>query len=125
MHRATNVETGADLAIKILPIRDPAQMDASAARAIAHEISVLKRCAHHPAVVQYYGCFRHGNSIWLLMELCEVGSIGDLAAHKPLKDKHLAAVLHGTLAGLAFLHANSVLHCDVKPQNVSACACMF
>jgi len=54
------------------------------------------------------------------MEYCEAGSVIDLikAAHRPLTEGELAAVLKDTLRGLAYLHSRKVIHRDVKAGNI-------
>lgn len=38
---------------------------------MAHEIEILKEC-DCPQIVRYFGSFRFGDQLWIVMEYCEV-----------------------------------------------------
>lgn len=85
---------------------------------IVKEVSLLRRL-RHPNTVQYRGCFLWGRTAWLVMEHC-VGSASDLLEEhqQPLQELEIAAIVHGALQGLRYLHAHSVIHRDVKAGNI-------
>ena len=61
------------------------------------------------------------DKLWLAMEFCGGGSITDLGKKmqpKLLPEAVVAYVLREALQGLAYLHANNVIHRDVKGQNI-------
>ncbi|XP_053908965.1 serine/threonine-protein kinase TAO2 isoform X2 [Cuculus canorus] len=55
----------------------------------------------------------------LAMEYC-LGSASDLLEvhKKPLQEVEIAAITHGALQGLAYLHAHNMIHRDVKAGNI-------
>ncbi|CAB1347957.1 unnamed protein product [Coregonus sp. 'balchen'] len=55
----------------------------------------------------------------LVMEYC-LGSASDvLEVHKkPLQEMEIAAITHGALEGLAYLHSHNMIHRDIKAGNV-------
>jgi len=59
-------------------------------------------------------------SVWIIMELCEAGSIKDLMriTQRTLNEKQIAYVCHQTLQGLAYLHSINLVHRDVKAANI-------
>ncbi|XP_061300127.1 serine/threonine-protein kinase TAO2-like [Pezoporus flaviventris] len=85
---------------------------------IVKEVSLLRRL-RHPNTVQYRGCFLWGRTAWLVMERC-VGSASDLLEEhqQPLQELEIAAIVHGALQGLRYLHMHSVIHRDVKAGNI-------
>lgn len=55
----------------------------------------------------------------LVMEYC-LGSASDLLEvhKKPLQEVEIAAITHGALQGLAYLHSHTMIHRDIKAGNI-------
>ncbi|EPY74952.1 TAO kinase 3 isoform 1-like protein, partial [Camelus ferus] len=55
----------------------------------------------------------------LVMEYC-LGSASDLLEvhKKPLQEMEIAAITHGALQGLAYLHSHALIHRDIKAGNI-------
>ncbi|XP_061624833.1 serine/threonine-protein kinase TAO3 isoform X1 [Phyllopteryx taeniolatus] len=73
----------------------------------------------HPNTIEYKGCYLKDNTAWLVMEYC-LGSASDLLEvhKKPLQEVEIAAISHGALLGLAYLHCHNMIHRDVKAGNI-------
>ncbi|CAB1349002.1 unnamed protein product, partial [Coregonus sp. 'balchen'] len=73
----------------------------------------------HPNSIEYKGCYLREHTAWLVMEYC-LGSASDvLEVHKkPLQEMEIAAITHGALQGLAYLHSHNMIHRDIKAGNV-------
>ncbi|XP_068506358.1 serine/threonine-protein kinase TAO3 isoform X2 [Syngnathus scovelli] len=73
----------------------------------------------HPNTIEYKGCYLRDNTAWLVMEYC-LGSASDLLEvhKKPLQETEIAAISHGALLGLAYLHCHDMIHRDVKAGNI-------
>ncbi|XP_077457087.1 serine/threonine-protein kinase TAO3-like [Stigmatopora argus] len=73
----------------------------------------------HPNTIEYKGCYLKENTAWLVMEYC-LGSASDLLEvhKKPLQEVEIAAITHGALLGLAYLHSHNMIHRDVKAGNI-------
>ena len=83
--------------------------------------------SHHRNIATYYGAFIKRSSsgkddqLWLVMEFCGAGSITDLIRSTKgncLREEWIAYLCREILRGLAHLHANRVIHRDIKGQNV-------
>ncbi|CAG5872921.1 unnamed protein product [Menidia menidia] len=94
---------------------------------IIKEVKFLQRI-RHPNSIEYKGCYLREHTAWLVMEYC-LGSASDLleadadffshAVHKkPLQEVEIAAITHGALQGLAYLHSHNMIHRDVKAGNI-------
>ncbi|XP_064331503.1 serine/threonine-protein kinase TAO2-like [Phalacrocorax carbo] len=85
---------------------------------IVKEVQLLQRL-RHPNTIEFKGCYLRGHTAWLVMEYC-LGSASDLleAHKKPLQEGEIAAITHGALRGLAYLHGHDVIHRDVKAGNI-------
>ncbi|KAG7515882.1 serine serine/threonine-protein kinase TAO1-like [Solea senegalensis] len=85
---------------------------------IIKEVKFLQRI-RHPNSIEYKGCYLREHTAWLAMEYC-LGSASDLLEvhKKPLQEVEIAAITHGALQGLAYLHSHNMIHRDVKAGNV-------
>ncbi|XP_049581231.1 serine/threonine-protein kinase TAO1 [Syngnathus scovelli] len=85
---------------------------------IIKEVKFLQRI-QHPNSIEYKGCFLREHTAWLVMEYC-LGSASDLLEvhKKPLQEVEIAAITHGALQGLAYLHSHNMIHRDIKAGNI-------
>jgi len=73
----------------------------------------------HPHVVDVHDQGRHGDTLFLVMELVEGGTLRELLRRRGALGVPVAfAVLDPVLEGLAQAHALGMVHRDVKPENV-------
>ncbi|KAI4807837.1 hypothetical protein KUCAC02_027618 [Chaenocephalus aceratus] len=85
---------------------------------IIKEVKFLQKL-RHPNTVEYHGCYLREHTAWLVMEYC-LGSASDLLEvhKKPLQEVEIAAIVHGALQGLVYLHSHNMIHRDVKAGNI-------
>ncbi|XP_043924260.1 serine/threonine-protein kinase TAO3 isoform X1 [Protopterus annectens] len=85
---------------------------------IIKEVKFLQQL-NHPNTIQYKGCYLKEHTAWLIMEYC-LGSASDLLEvhKKPLQEVEIAAITHGALQGLAYLHFHNLIHRDIKAGNI-------
>uniref|UniRef100_A0AAX7UGP6 non-specific serine/threonine protein kinase n=1 Tax=Astatotilapia calliptera TaxID=8154 RepID=A0AAX7UGP6_ASTCA len=85
---------------------------------IIKEVKFLQRI-QHPNTIEYKGCYLREHTAWLVMEYC-LGSASDLLEvhKKPLQEVEIAAITHGALQGLAYLHSQTMIHRDIKAGNI-------
>ncbi|XP_037735117.1 serine/threonine-protein kinase TAO3 isoform X1 [Chelonia mydas] len=85
---------------------------------IIKEVQFLRQLKH-PNTVEYKGCYLKEHTAWLVMEYC-LGSASDLLEvhKKPLQEVEIAAITHGALQGLAYLHSHAKIHRDIKAGNI-------
>ena len=73
----------------------------------------------HPNVVDVHDQGRYRDTLFLVMELVEGGTLRGVLRHRGALGVPAAfAVLEPVLAGLAQAHALGMVHRDVKPENV-------
>jgi eukaryotic-like serine/threonine-protein kinase len=113
VYDAYDEELERQVAVKVFP----ADLDATACRRIADEARALDRLNHRRLVSVYDGGIHLGRP-YLVMQLIRGTSLS-----KRLRDGALltaeAVVLMALLAdGLAHVHAQGVVHRDVKPSNI-------
>ncbi|XP_072300525.1 myosin-IIIb [Eucyclogobius newberryi] len=122
VYRVTNKKDGSQAAVKVLdPINDVDEE-------IEAEYNILRTLSNHPNVVKFYGMFYKseklsGGQLWLILELCNGGSVtelikGLLMRGQRLQEPVIAYILYSALLGLQHLHNNRIIHRDVKGNNI-------
>ncbi|KAK7939555.1 hypothetical protein WMY93_002881 [Mugilogobius chulae] len=122
VYRVTNKKDGSQAAVKVLdPINDVDEE-------IEAEYNILRTLSNHPNVVKFYGMFYKsdklsGGQLWLVLELCNGGSVtelikGLLMRAQRLQEPVIAYILYSALLGLQHLHNNRIIHRDVKGNNI-------
>ncbi|PKU49419.1 myosin-iiib isoform x1 [Limosa lapponica baueri] len=122
VYKVANKKDGSLAAVKILdPISDVDEE-------IEAEYNILQFLPNHPNVVRFYGMFYKadqyvGGQLWLVLELCNGGSVtelvkGLLKCGQRLDEAIISYILYGALLGLQHLHNNRIIHRDVKGNNI-------
>ncbi|CAL1352867.1 unnamed protein product [Linum trigynum] len=94
----------------------------AAAAETQEEVSIHRIASSSPHVVKFQGSFQTPNGdVSILMDYMESGSLSDHAKasyHDARLPEHaIADVARQILQGFSHLHANNIVHRDVKPSN--------
>ncbi|TKA55422.1 hypothetical protein B0A53_02348 [Rhodotorula sp. CCFEE 5036] len=85
---------------------------------LSNEVTFLQKLSH-PAVVKYEGVVRTESYLNIILEFVENGSLQQtLKQFGQLPEGLVAGYVAKILEGLAYLHAQGVVHCDLKAANV-------
>ncbi|GAA5803317.1 kinase-like domain-containing protein [Helicostylum pulchrum] len=84
---------------------------------IINEIMVMKR-SQHPNIVNFIESYLWNGDLWVVMEYMEGGSLTDVVTCNMMMEGQIAAICTQVLEGLKHLHANGVIHRDIKSDNV-------
>jgi len=73
----------------------------------------------HPYIIKFYGVSCHGRELLLVTELCAC-SLRDVIHHgrDDLRPRLLVQLLSQQVQGMSYIHANRMIHRDLKPDNV-------
>ncbi|XP_077646972.1 uncharacterized protein LOC144248868 [Lonchura striata] len=103
--------TGGEVAIKKMSLRGQNGEHA------VNELLLLKD-KKNPNIVNSLDSFLVGGDLWLVMEYMDGGTLQDVVRQTHMAEGEMAAVSRECLQGLDFLHANRVIHRDLKSSNI-------
>ena len=85
---------------------------------IINEISILKS-SHHPNIVNYLDSYLMGPQLWLIIEYMEGGALTELLEYRGhLDEPDIATISNEIVKGLHHLHSRSIIHRDIKSDNI-------
>ena len=89
----------------------------SAIEAMYREVNVMNS-VEHAHIIKYFETYEESNYIYLVMELCENGSLEDKIKDGPLKEEDAAKYLFQVAKALEHCHSINLIHRDIKPDNL-------
>ncbi|CAJ0628956.1 2137_t:CDS:2 [Entrophospora sp. SA101] len=108
------VRLGEDVAIKAKPVsKEDDKKD------ILGQVIILKKLKESQFICQFYGVSQDGDIMYLVTEWCEFGNLTEY--HKlngPLNWHYKSQLAVDIARGLTFLHAVSILHHDIRSENI-------
>ena len=81
----------------------------------------MQECASCDNVVTYRDAFQRDAFLWVVMELCDMGSTLNMMQRRqcPLGESDIAWICRGVLSALDYMHTiRKAIHRDIKAANV-------
>lgn len=115
VYRALNLNTGQMVAVKRIRLEGLKEDEVTT---LMREVDLVKSLSH-PSIVKYEGMARDENTLNIVLEYAENGSLGQtLKAFGKLNERLVASYVVKILEGLHYLHTSDVVHCDLKAANI-------
>ncbi|XP_078491955.1 serine/threonine-protein kinase PAK 4 [Ciona intestinalis] len=104
--------TGRHVAVKKMNVRKQQR------RELLFNEVVIMRDYHHENIVDMYSSFLVDDELWVVMEYMEGGALTDIVTRTRLNEQQIATVCVSVLNALAYLHAQGVIHRDIKSDSI-------
>ncbi|BGP36943.1 Protein kinase of the Mitotic Exit Network [Rhodotorula kratochvilovae] len=115
VYRALNLSSGQVVAVKRILLEGKTEHEIEQ---LSGEVSLLRRLAH-PSIVRYEGAVRTEHYLNIILEYAESGSLEKtIKQFGQLPESLVASYTVKILEGLAYLHGQDVVHCDLKAANI-------
>ncbi|KAJ4469522.1 STE/STE11/cdc15 protein kinase [Lentinula aciculospora] len=115
VYRALNLNTGQMVAVKRIRLEGLKEEEVTQ---LMREVDLVKRLSH-PSIIKYEGMHRDADTLSIVLEYAENGSLGQtVKAFGRLNEKLVASYVVRILEGLHYLHQSDVVHCDLKAANI-------
>ncbi|CAN8175225.1 unnamed protein product [Coccothraustes coccothraustes] len=111
VYKALDAATGQAVAVKEIELQH------QGCEEVLKEILLLRE-KRNPNIVTYLESYLLRDVVWLVLEYMDGGSLTDVVSTTTMAVGHMATVFRESLKGLAFLHANQVIHRDIKSDNI-------
>ncbi|XP_055900405.1 myosin light chain kinase family member 4-like isoform X1 [Biomphalaria glabrata] len=112
--RCRERRTGRQLAAKFIEVNGPQdRLD------VLNEVEIMKHL-QHPRLLQLYDAFENRENFCLVMELVNGGELFERVINDDfiLTEKACVMFMRQICDGVAFMHSQSILHLDMKPENI-------
>jgi serine/threonine protein kinase len=121
VYSGININNKSKVAIKVININ---KLSKDEYNFIKKETIIVKKLMesnnYHENIVKYYDIITTKMNIYIVMELCNNGSLNTILI-KPLKKRYYTYYYSQILNGLVFLHNLGIIHSDIKPDNILLC----
>ncbi|KAF8202162.1 hypothetical protein BJ912DRAFT_431034 [Pholiota molesta] len=115
VYRALNLNTGQMVAVKRIRLEGLKEEEVTT---LMREVDLVKSLSH-PSIVKYEGMARDDDTLNIVLEFAENGSLGQtIKAFGKLNERLVASYVVKILEGLHYLHTSDVVHCDLKAANI-------
>ncbi|KAF8516243.1 kinase-like domain-containing protein, partial [Gautieria morchelliformis] len=115
VYRALNLNTGKMAAVRRIRLEGLSEREVAQ---LTHEVEIVRRLSH-PSIVKYEGMAKDSNTLSIVLEYAENGSLAQtLKVFGKLNEGLVASYVTKVLEGLHYLHTSQVVHCDLKAANI-------
>jgi len=112
VHLCVDRETGRQVAIKKMNLKKQQRREL-----LLNEVATMKYY-EHPNIVKMYNSYLVGDELWLVLEYLEGGPLTEIVTKITMNEQQIATVCLQCLQALAFLHAEGIIHRDIKSDSI-------
>ncbi|XP_030627825.1 serine/threonine-protein kinase PAK 6b [Chanos chanos] len=109
---AREKHSGKQVAVKMMDLRKQQR------RELLFNEVVIMRDYRHKNVVEMYKSALVGEELWVIMEYLQGGALTNIVSETRLTEEQIATVCESVLQALAYLHAQGVIHRDIKSDSI-------
>ncbi|XP_072553053.1 serine/threonine-protein kinase PAK 6b isoform X2 [Salminus brasiliensis] len=109
---AREKHNGKQVAVKMMDLRKQQR------RELLFNEVVIMRDYRHKNVVEMYKSALVEEELWVIMEYLQGGALTNIVSETRLTEEQIATVCEAVLQALAYLHAQGVIHRDIKSDSI-------
>uniref|UniRef100_A0A671MY19 non-specific serine/threonine protein kinase n=1 Tax=Sinocyclocheilus anshuiensis TaxID=1608454 RepID=A0A671MY19_9TELE len=109
---AREKHSGRQVAVKMMDLRKQQR------RELLFNEVVIMRDYRHKNVVEMYKSALVGEELWVIMECLQGGALTNIVSETRLTEEQIATVCEAVLQALCYLHAQGVIHRDIKRDSI-------
>ncbi|XP_041831435.1 serine/threonine-protein kinase PAK 6b [Melanotaenia boesemani] len=109
---AREQHSGRQVAVKMMDLRKQQRREL-----LFNEVMIM-RDYRHPNVVEMFRSALVGEELWVIMEYLQGGALTHIISETRLDEEQIATVCEGVLQALSYLHAQGVIHRDIKSDSI-------
>ncbi|XP_036406428.1 serine/threonine-protein kinase PAK 6-like isoform X2 [Megalops cyprinoides] len=109
---AREKHSGRQVAVKMMDLRRQQR------RELLFNEVVIMRDYQHKNVVEMYKSALVDEELWVIMEYLQGGALTNILSETRLNEEQIATVTEAVLQALAYLHAQGVIHRDIKSDSI-------
>uniref|UniRef100_A0A672K8G0 non-specific serine/threonine protein kinase n=1 Tax=Sinocyclocheilus grahami TaxID=75366 RepID=A0A672K8G0_SINGR len=109
---AREKHSGRQVAVKMMDLRKQRR------RELLFNEVVIMRDYRHKNVVEMYKSALVGEELWVIMEYLQGGALTNIVSETRLTEEQIATVCEAVLQALSYLHAQGVIHRDIKSDSI-------
>lgn len=109
---AREKHSGKQVAVKMMDLRKQQR------RELLFNEVVIMRDYRHKNVVEMYKSALVEEELWVIMEYLQGGALTNIVSETRLTEEQIATVCEAVLQALAYLHAQGVIHRDIKSDSI-------
>ncbi|CAL8107036.1 unnamed protein product [Calicophoron daubneyi] len=119
VRRCIEKHTKQEYAVKILDLNSGVDAPDVIRSECMREVSILRRVAGHPNIIELHDVFEGDAYIFLVFEVCRGGELFDFLTHKvTASEKRTRLFMRQLFDAVAFIHSKQIVHRDLKPENI-------
>ncbi|XP_016406274.1 serine/threonine-protein kinase PAK 6b isoform X2 [Sinocyclocheilus rhinocerous] len=104
--------SGRQVAVKMMDLRKQQR------RELLFNEVVIMRDYRHKNVVEMFKSALVGEELWVIMEYLQGGALTNIVSETRLTEEQIATVCEAVLQALCYLHAQGVIHRDIKSDSI-------
>ncbi|XP_026115554.1 serine/threonine-protein kinase PAK 6b [Carassius auratus] len=109
---AREKHSGRQVAVKMMDVRKQQR------RELLFNEVVIMRDYRHKNVVEMFKSALVGEELWVIMEYLQGGALTNIVSETRLTEEQIATVCEAVLQALCYLHAQGVIHRDIKSDSI-------
>ena len=87
---------------------------------IKNEVGLMQLCKAQDNILNCHEAYDFNDKLWIIVELMEGGALTDMILENmgKISEEVCAYIIKQVLQGLNFLHSKSIIHRDIKSDNI-------